>query len=108
MALTSTATEIERGHLWNRTTLFSRVSQGCLAFAVENGKGGMQDGNYITQKAALVWAADTHPMTTRDRAGTSRSGGGRTSDDLPEADGRQCPSLVETRVRAWGYFLGGC
>ena len=74
---------------------------------MENGKGGMQDRNYITQRAVLVrgWR-DTRPMTTQDRAGRSRGGGGRTSDDVTEADGGQCLSLVETRVQTGGCFPG--
>ena len=73
-----------------------RVSQGCSAFAVANGKGGMQDRNYITQRAVLVRGRrDTRPMTTQDRAGTSRGGGGRTSDDVTEADGCRGPAPAD-------------
>ncbi|XP_065778115.1 zinc finger protein 80-like [Muntiacus reevesi] len=81
------------------TSLFSRVSQGRSAFAVENGKGGMQDRNYISQRAVLV---RERRHSSSDNPGQSRylpGGGGRTSDDVTEADGRQCPSLVETESR---------
>ena len=74
---------------------------------MENGKGGMQDRNYITQRAVLVRGRrDTRPMTTQDRAGPSRGGGGRTSDDVTAADGGQCLSLRGDPSPDRGLFPG--
>ena len=66
-----------------------------LPYGEWEGWDARQKLHYPTAGAG-VWAADTRPVTTQDRAGTSRGGGGRTSGDVTEADGGQCLSLVET------------
>lgn len=81
MALPNMAAEILACSSLEQHSIVFQGLEGCLAF----GYGGEWEGWDARQKlhypmaCACVWAADTRPVTTQDRAGTSSGGGGRTS-----------------------------